>query len=480
MNLIKNPEMQKELLTLIASNTLLSSIALLINVIVINIAFWNITSNTFLLFWFFTIFGLSTLRYTLSKSYLNKTTKLSTELLSNYFKIISIGISVSVSVGVVVILPIDMPFHQAFLSMIVAGLSAGAVMSLSYYPNMIKAYLVILVVPFSYVIYLQDSQLHTLIAFLQILFLFMLIMFSKRYHLSIIGLILSEKKVRHQAFYDNLTGLANRATFNNHLEQQLSRLSRHKHFGAVIFIDLDHFKTINDSLGHHIGDLLLKTFASRTSSVIRKEDTVARLGGDEFVILLSDLSSEKLKTIELASIVATKLHILMKEPIKCEKHSLNLTLSIGITIIGDKDISINDIIKHADIAMYEAKSAGRDTTKFFEKEMSDKIQKELLLDTELHDAMVNDEFELYYQPIVETQTSKIVSCEALIRWNHPTKGLIFPDAFIPHAEQNNLILDIGDWVIDRACKDYVNNKDTLKNISINISKLNISFLEEKQ
>lgn len=593
-----NFQVKKELLHLATSNSFLSAIALFLNIVIINIVFWDISSKLFLSSWLLSITALLIYRSLLSKQFLSGGSKLSIESVEKRYKTVTLLSGIIVGVGIVIVVPEGLPFHQAFLSMIVAGLSAGAVMSLSYYKNLIRNYLLILILPFSLVIYMQNSQVHSFIALLMILFLAMLVMFSKKYNENIVNVIKSklliekaekelelsennfssifkeapigiftydkeliiqeanqafasllkapldeiihldmkklkdksiypsldivlnsqkgfyegnyqttlsgeeiwvsmqtapmydidhkikgglgivediteriesEKKIRYQAFYDHLTGLANRLTLTDRLQQQLSRLNRHHRFGAILFIDIDHFKTINDSLGHHIGDALLKTFATRASSIVRQEDTVSRLGGDEFVILLSDLSDNKLIATQYANEMAEKLHQLMKEPIEHEKHLHHITISIGVTLIGVGNNNINDILKHADIAMYKAKELGRDTTCFFEEEMSQQIKEQHLLDHELREAVKENHFELYYQPIVESKTSKITSCEALIRWNHPTKGVIFPDDFIPYAESSGFIIALGNWVIQRACQDYKNLKNDIQSIAINIS-----------
>jgi len=285
--------------------------------------------------------------------------------------------------------------------------------------------------------------------------------------------IISEEKIRYQAFYDSLTGLTNRLTLHDRLEQQISRLIRHKHYGAVIFIDIDHFKTINDTLGHDIGDELLKQFAKRMSTLVRKEDTIARLGGDEFVILLSELSNSFTKAKAFTSQISQKSHEILNQPFIINQHTLHITMSQGITIIGDKDLTIHTILKNADIAMYEAKKAGRANSKFFKQEMTTALEQQLELDNDLRQAIKLKQFELYFQPIVDTVSNKIVSCEALIRWNHPTKGIISPDNFIPFAEENDLILEIGEWVIQAACEAYIawseQTKNKIQSIAINIS-----------
>ena len=478
-----SPKVRIELMKLAASNSFLSSLAVFIIMIVIAVAFWNISSQALLLSWIFSVSLLLIMRSITAKSFLNNPSDSLLKTTEFRYESSTILSAITTSIGIIIILPYEMLFHQAFLSMVVAGLSAGAVMSLSFYKNIIRNYLLIIILPFTYMIYMQESQIHTLIAILMILFLLMLILFSRRYYKNIIDVIISklilertqkekeisEEKIRYQAFYDHLTGLANRLTFNEHLKQQLARLARQKHFGAVLFIDLDHFKTINDSLGHHIGDSILKIFASRTSRITRKEDTIARLGGDEFVVLLSDLGDNEQEAMQKSHNIAKKIHNLMKEPIPIDENILHVSISVGITIINSQYQDINDILKHADIAMYQAKKAGRNTTCFYQEQMGLEIKEKLALSNEMREALKFKQFELYYQPIVVMQSDTITSAEALIRWNHPTKGLVFPDNFIPYAEESSLIIDIGEWVIDEACKEYKLCNDKLEDISVNIS-----------
>ena len=480
---VNHPEVRMELMKLASSNSFLSLIGLFINVLIIVIVFWNIANQAILLsgITLFTI--LLILRTITAKSFLENPLDLPLETVEFRYKSVTLLTSIILSIGLIIILPKGLPFYQAFLSMIVAGLSAGAVMSLSFYKNIIRDYLLILILPFSYFMFIQDTQVHTFISILMILFLFMLIIFSRRYNKNIVDVIIStlvlertkkekkesEEKIHYQAFHDNLTGLANRLTFNEHLEQQLARLARLDHFGAILFMDLDNFKTINDSLGHHVGDSVLKIFASRASKITRKEDTIARLGGDEFVILLSDLGDNEEQAIQRSHDIAKKIHNIIKEPIEAEDNSLHLSISIGITIISSKDENINDILKHADIAMYQAKDAGRNMTYFYQAQMGLKIKEKLTLSNEMREAIKLNQFELYYQPIVNMKNDNITSCEALIRWNHPSRGLVFPDNFIPYAEESNLIIDIGEWVIEAACKQYKKCNGKLDDISVNIS-----------
>ena len=594
----KSQSVRRELLTQASSNIVISSFGALVNVIVLAIAFWSITDKTIISIWIISLFCIFFLRYTKAKLFLKNQEQIPIDKAEKEFKTFTIVTAIILSLGIIILFPYEKPFYQAFLTMILAGLSAGAVMSLSAYKDLIRNYLIIFLAPFIFIIYDQSSEIHVFISIMILLFLILLIAFSQKYHHNIVNLIISklivdgtqkelqhsennfstifeeatvgvftydtdliikesnralafilqaphhklinldvkqlpdqgirkcldailedekgfyegpyhtkisdtdiwvsmetvpmydaekkvhgglalvtditqkiesEEKIHHQAYYDHLTGLSNRLTFNTKLEEHLSKLLRHDSFGAILFIDLDHFKTINDSLGHHIGDNILKIFSQRALSVLRKEDTLSRLGGDEFIILLSDLDCEKTDLINISYKIAEKLHKIMKKSIELEQNTLHITLSIGINIISPKEKNIHDILKHAEIAMYKAKESGRNTTCFYKEKMSHQIQEQLTLNNELHQALKLNQFELYYQPIVDMKNDDITSCETLIRWNHPEKGVIFPDQFIPYAEENDLIISIGDWVIDTACKEYKRFNGSLKDIAINIS-----------
>lgn len=488
-------QLKRELMQMSFSHLYFSSASVFVSVIVVIIAFWDISSKTVLVTWLFLLTLILVMRNVQAKRFLNNPLVLSLETAEKKFTFYAIVTAVILSGGIFIILPDGEPFYQAFLTMVSAGLSTGAVMSLSAYKNLVRNYLIVFLLPLIYILYMQDSQLHTLMSILVAIFLAVSIVFSKKYHDNIVNAITSrlqfeeakkeiklskdrfgavfeqapvglfiydtdliileaneafasllkaplkeligldmkqlpdqsvrpsldivfreekghyegkyhtkisdedmwismitmpmndidnriqgglaivtditqrvkaEEAIRYQAFYDHLTGLANRLTFKDRLEHQLARLARHKRLGAVIFIDVDYFKEINDSFGHHIGDEVLKIFASRISSVVRKEDTVARLGGDEFIILLADLSDNTAESMQLALKISEKAHSIMKKAFKIEEHSLNITLSLGVALIGNKDETVDDILKHADIAMYKAKAAGRNCTGIYE------------------------------------------------------------------------------------------------------------------
>jgi diguanylate cyclase (GGDEF)-like protein len=260
---------------------------------------------------------------------------------------------------------------------------------------------------------------------------------------------LTEQKdiLDYQAHYDLLTGLSNRILFNDRLEQAVEKGKRQESKFALFFIDLDRFKQINDSLGHSIGDKVLQIIAKRLQVVMRKEDSISRLGGDEFTILVQDL-----KDGTDASLLAQKIIYSLSEPINIENHTLYVTTSIGISIFPNDGISANNLLKYADAAMYKAKEEGKNNFQYYSSEMTEKAFERVVMEASLRKALSNNEFVVYYQPQIDGRTDKIIGMEALVRWLHPNEGLVFPDKFIPLAQETGLILAIDQWVMLSAMK----------------------------
>ncbi len=277
----------------------------------------------------------------------------------------------------------------------------------------------------------------------------------------------AERRLHHLAHYDALTGLPNRMLFYETLKKTLSMASDGGWLVAVLFLDLDHFKNVNDTLGHAIGDELLSQFSNRLVQCVRIRDTIGRLGGDEFALILVVQDGQHGVTL-----VANKIRDVLRAPFELQGHQVTVSASIGITLYPDDASDPETLIKYADTAMYRAKQAGRDTYRFFTAQMNAEVLARLELETALRSAVENEEFVLHYQPKVQLNTGRIVGLEALLRWQRPEYGLVSPQEFIPVLEETGLIVRVGSWVIATACKQiglWTRSLIGTLQISVNVS-----------
>ena len=272
----------------------------------------------------------------------------------------------------------------------------------------------------------------------------------------------AEARIAHMAHHDALTDLPNRVLLRDQLEAALVRVRRGGCL-AVLYLDLDHFKNTNDTLGHLIGDELLKAVADRLRGCVRETDTIARLGGDEFAIIQTGIEHPS-----NATALAGRIREAITMPYDLEGHQLLADFSIGISMAPNDGTNADQLLKQADLAMYGAKSDGRGTIRFFEPEMDAAVKARRTLELDLRNAFANDEFELYYQPLINLERNEICSCEALLRWNHPKRGLISPDVFIPVAEETGLIVALGKWVLRTACAEAATWPDDIT-VAVNVS-----------
>ncbi|MCP4896132.1 MAG: EAL domain-containing protein [bacterium] len=288
--------------------------------------------------------------------------------------------------------------------------------------------------------------------------------------------MLAEQKLQYEALHDPLTGLPNRGLFTDRLRHVFSRVARRPQFTfAVLFFDVDRFKNVNDSLGHIKGDRLLRSIATRLESALRPSDTVARFGGDEFVILIEDIVD-----IRSATAVAQRVHQEFSAPFDLGGIEIFAGISIGIAVWSDRYESPEDLLRDADTAMYRAKAAGRNRFAVFDQEMHQTVVAELSLENDLRRAMDMNEFEVYYQPIAALDRGRIAGFEALVRWQHPERGLVSPAEFIPLAEEIGLVIQIDRWVLETACEQLRNWQVQFRRndpLTVNVNVSGIQFMQ---
>ena len=279
--------------------------------------------------------------------------------------------------------------------------------------------------------------------------------------------VLQEERIRHQAYHDALTGLPNRASFVEHLDEAVRRAKRAHWSMALMFLDVDQFKRVNDSLGHDAGDRLLRVLSGRIRGRLRETDLLFRMGGDEFTVILEDVHGP-----EEAAMVADRVIEATREPLQLQHHELAVSVSIGIALFPKDDASGERLVKGADAAMYRAKERGRNRYAFFAPEMNERVESQLLIEAALRRALKNAEFRLHYQPRISAASGRMVGVEALLRWAHPQWGLVEPARFIPALEESGLIVPVGDWVLAEACRQAAAWRDAglgPLRVSVNLS-----------
>jgi diguanylate cyclase (GGDEF)-like protein len=347
---------------------------------------------------------------------------------------------------------------QSLLAFIIAGMCAGSIVSLSTFVEASSAFLCLSLLPFTARLFMVGTQETRIMAAIAILYLVMMVIFARRVNATVInGLEMTylrsqaEDTIERQALYDELTGLPNRRLLQDRLSQAIARARRRNSAAALMFFDLDYFKRVNDSLGHVVGDQLLREIANRVSALLRDEDTAARIGGDEFVALLTDIEGTPDKVISMVRRRGEELRLALAEPVHVNGNELHVSASIGVSLLpGDTD-NADDLLKHADTAMYRAKDEGRNTLRFFVRDMENEIAQRMTLERQLRAALARtDELKLYLQPQYDKDRA-ICGAECLLRWERDG-AFIAPGLFIPVAEDSGLIYQLGNWVVEEACR----------------------------
>jgi diguanylate cyclase (GGDEF)-like protein len=348
--------------------------------------------------------------------------------------------------------------NQSVLAFVIAGMCAGSIVSLSAFFEAAALFLVLSLLPFLVRLVQEMNPDILVMATVVGIYLVFMIIFARRVNRTVItGLEMTylrseaEATIERQAFYDALTGLPNRRLLQDRLEQALARSRRHGHHAALMFLDLDYFKRVNDSLGHSVGDQLLLEVSRRITALLREEDTAARIGGDEFVALLADVDGGVEQMVAIVRRRGEELRRAIEAPMELAGNEVHITVSIGVSLLpGDTD-NIDDLLKHADTAMYRAKDEGRNTLRFFVADMQEALLRRLEMERKLRAALESGEgLALYLQPQYTAQ-GQICGAELLLRWN--LEGtFVSPASFIPIAEDSGLIYRLGDWVVDEACR----------------------------
>ncbi len=467
-------DVKSEQVRIIFASTPTSLFTILLSSFILAGVLWEVIDHTTIMIWFSLTNLLSIARIYLYQQF----KKLPPDSLISdiwYHRAISTSIASGITWGAggLLLFAEHSMVHQVFLAFMIGGMCAGAITTLSAITIAVRGFVTVALIPLILKFNLVESAISLEMTIMSILFMIMILVSAQRLNQTIQESLegrrqreLAERKIRRQAHFDELTDLPNRRLFLSNLRQEMAKAERHRRFGAVFFIDLDRFKSVNDSLGHAVGDELLVEVAHTIASRLRKEDSIARLGGDEFVVLLPEVGEDQEAAGSHASTIADEIRKLFATPFIIQNHDIHLTISIGIALF-PTEVSAEDLLKYADVAMYRAKRDGRDSVRLFSDEMQEAVNQQRIIEKGLRQALVNKEFELYYQGQYGDD-GRLVGAETLLRWNHPDQGVVTPGVFIDIAEQTGLVVPIGEWVLRSAC-EHLSQLDGALVIAVNVS-----------
>ncbi|MCG8070124.1 MAG: EAL domain-containing protein [Candidatus Thiodiazotropha taylori] len=458
--------------------------AIMINTTVIVIAQWTVIQWQILVGWFTGMFGLSLYRYYTYRVYQARKSKEGS--LKIWRKRAIAGTLASGAIwgsAAFLLVPLgEQSFHQTIIIASLIGMAAGGVITQAALLPASLGYMLLVIIPLIIRLFTLGGPANIGLGFMLCIYVIVMasgaISINRNLSESLAMNIRqrhSRKIIEHLAYHDALTNLPNRRLLTERLSKDIARSIHHSHIGALIYLDLDNFKTLNDSMGHQQGDELLKQLSLRLQSCLSEEDTATRLGGDEFVLLMPELADQESEALRLAELTIEKVQENLARPFLLGHREIHMSASIGIALFPLHGDNADDLLKRADFAMYRAKAIGRNTMSLYNPEMQEQAHLLMTLEQGLRNALRNNGLVIHYQPFVSID-GEVIGGEALVRWHHPQDGLVAPDSFIEHAEQSGLIIELGRQVLEQVCQ-HLNRlaesgllTDQFK-ISINVSPL---------
>jgi diguanylate cyclase (GGDEF)-like protein len=460
---INSADIKSEQIRIIFSSIPASLLAILINSSILSVVLWDRIDHFSIIVWFLVTNCLSLFRWQLYRQFNRVGETRHSEI--NWYQLVVITTALSGATwgaAGIWLFSHQSIVHQVFLVFVIGGMCAGGITTLAAIPSAGRTFVLLAGIPIIGQFLLVNTDIANAMTIMSVLFMGMILASASRLNKTIMQTIveslssrrqqeLAAQETLYQAHHDELTRLPNRRLLQETLIEEVARASRNDSVGAVLFIDIDRFKTINYSLGHIVGDDLIVQVANRLRSRLGPGDTAARLGGNEFVVILPEVGSNlKLASAPVASI-ADEFHKLLEAPYVVHGHDFHITTSIGIILFPLDKMNADDLIQYAEVAMYHARKDDQTDVRLFSEDMRDSINERRVIEKELQSAIENSEFELYFQSQFNS-TDEIVGSEVLLRWNHPQRGVLLPAQFIEIAEQTGLIVSIGNWVLRTACE----------------------------